>query len=107
MKIFIAAAAAALITAPAAQAVPFTDDEIGFLNDLAAVGIVNANGATDTVQNGWVICGILYQGYSRSWVAQQIYQGSREANGDAGLPYSAAQALVFYANADLCPGAAS
>lgn len=107
MKILIAAAltAAALVTAPAAQA--FTADELEFLRDVSSVGITNTEGRAGIVDSGWQVCDILSQGYSRNWVARQVYLGSQEANGAAGITYSGAQALVYYANADLCPGGGS
>lgn len=89
-----------------AQASPYSAEEIDFLNDIAALGIVNSGGNLAIVEGGWTVCQVLNQGYSRSWVAQQVYVGS-QSNGDAGIPYSTAQALVFYANADLCPGVGS
>lgn len=110
MKTLIATAALAAVIggAPPAQASPnLSQDEITFLNDVEAVGIVNSGGYSKILEGGWTVCGILYQGHSRNWVAEQIYIGSRQSNGDAGLTYSAAQALVFYANADLCPGVGS
>ena len=109
MKTFIAtvAAAVALTAAPAAHAAPFTPDELDYLRDLESVGIINTGGDVANVNYGWMICGVLYQGYPRNWVAQQLYVGSQETNGAAGLSWSGAQALVFYANADLCPGVGS
>lgn len=107
MKTFIAAvaAAAAIVGASPAQALPgISQDEIDFLNDIEAVGIINSGGDSGVLEGGWTVCGILYQGYPRSWVAEQIYLGSQESNGSAGMTYGAAQALVFYANANLCPG---
>lgn len=104
MRLFLAAAAAALISAPAASASPLSSDEVDFLNDIEAIGITTTTSDARTVDNGWAICGVLNRGYSRDWVAEQIYTGSQSTNGSAGLPYAAAQALVFYANADLCPG---
>lgn len=102
--IVCAATTVALFGAPVAQADIFTPDEIEFLNDVEAIGITNTEGAIGTVTNGWTVCAILYRGFPREWVAEQVYIGSQGANGSAGLSYSAAQALVFYANADLCPG---
>lgn len=105
MKILIAVLAAALLTAAPAQASPgFSDEEVEFIQDAQSLGIVNADGVVGLVNGGWAICGVLSQGYSRDWVSQQVYTGSQRTNGAAGLPYSAAQALVFYASADLCPG---
>ena len=103
MKIFISAVAiaAALCTAPVAGA--YTDGEIAFVNDLTAAGIINRDGAEGIIDSGWTICSILARGHSRSWVAQQIYAGSHESNGSAGVDYEHAQAMVFYAEADLCP----
>lgn len=106
MKLFIAlVAAAALAGAPVAQASPsLSDEEVDFINDLEAVGIVNSGGPESVVRGGWIVCNALSQGYPRNWVAQQIHEVSQESNGMAGVSYSAAQALVFYANANLCPG---
>lgn len=106
MKTFIAAAAiaAAIAGAPPAQASPLNQDEINFINDINAIGIVNTDGNLGVLEGGYSICEILSEGYPRSWVAEQVYIGSQESNGAAGITFSTAQALVFYANSDLCPG---
>lgn len=107
MKTLIAGVALALSAvglAPTAQADDFSSDEIDFLNNVAAIGVVNSGGSSDVVESGWMICVAIYEGYSRPWIAQQIYLGSQEFNGAAGISYQKAQALVFYANSDLCPG---
>lgn len=101
--IALAAATAALLMAPVAQADLFTPEEIDFINDVKAIGIINTEGTAGIVNGGWTICAILDKGFSHEWVAEQLYIGSQESNGSAGMEYTTAQAVVFYANADLCP----
>lgn len=105
MKRLLAAVVTATVTsllcAPAAQA--FTSDELAFLNDLTASDIISRDGNAEIVKSGWIICSILAQGYPRSTVARNIYLGSQDSNGSAGIDYRHAQAVVFYAESDLCP----
>lgn len=96
-----AVSAAALLCAPSAQA--YTGDEQDFIAHLDAIDVMNSSGDAALVRSGWQICTILAQGYSRPWTARQLYLGSQENNGAAGVDYAHAQAIVYYANADLCP----
>ena len=98
----IAATAVSLLCAPAAQA--FTPEELSFLDNLRGAGIVNSDGSSEALKSGWAICGFLSQEHSRSELAREIFIGSQESNGAAGIEYAQAQALVFYSEANLCPG---
>ena len=105
MKKFIttlaAVSAAALLCAPSDQA--YTGDEQDYLIHLDALGVMSSAGNSDMVTSGWKICTFLAQGYERPWLARQLYQGSQTTNGAAGVDYTTAQGIVYYANADLCP----
>jgi len=91
---------AAMFTAPVAAA--FTGDEQKYLSDLDAIDVINSGGNSSMVTAGWKICTLLAQGYERPWVAKQLYLGSQNNNGAAGVDYQHALAIVYYANADLC-----
>lgn len=73
-------------------------NEQAFVNDLAAAGLTPTQTPRAMVNQGWKLCGQLYNGASRSYVVQRVYAS-------ASMSLDQAQAIVAAAQNDLCPAA--
>lgn len=92
-SVLVAAAAAALIGAPAAHA-----DDITYLDDMKAAGFDQPhNGNAGMLESGHGICRALATGASPDQIAQYIYENSHLDSLADG------RQLVDIAKRDLCP----
>ncbi|MGB8390127.1 DUF732 domain-containing protein [Mycobacterium sp.] len=85
---------------------PAHADEAAYLNDLHNAGIQDLRGGDAALlQTGWKVCTQLGYGASPEQLRDLALQRSDSALGAGGLSVQQADALVNYAQLDLCPSA--
>lgn len=97
----------ALLTAGLVWAGPARADGASYINDLHRVGIHDVQGGdAELLQVGQKLCAELRDGATPRQLSALALQRSNSSLGANGLAPEQANALVGFARADLCPGAA-
>jgi hypothetical protein len=99
MKLLLPIAIAlSMVFAPLANA---TSQEQNYVNDMKKIGI-SSTSDDNIAQAGEEVCVAIKQGMTQQQVAQVLYQGSQQGNGNNGVTQDQATQAVALAVQDLC-----
>lgn len=108
MKIATAVVVMSILTAPAVNASPYTQNELEFLRDVDMIGVMSTSGNSDLLNVGWEACIRLDQGFSSESIARSYLNASYHGQGARdSITITQARQLVQLSAIDLCPEHAS